>query len=86
MNKYEKALQNINADVSGIPYFHKINTCTNSEDVEAIKELVERSIAKKVIYDVDGDEICPDCKSRVHEQWKPKHCEDCGKALDWTDK
>ena len=77
MNKYEKSYNSIMKLLS----VEQLATIVKSHSI--YKELVERATPKKVIYDIDGDEICPICKNRAFENWKPNHCYECGQALLW---
>lgn len=84
MNKYEKAIKNVNADISGIPYFHDVNTCTTLKDVEALQQLVERATPKKATHwDNEADGQC-DCGYFMN-YIEHNFCANCGQALDWSE-
>lgn len=57
----------------------------NAEDIEHYNNIVnaiEKQIPKKPKN--DGWLYCPICGKDVCVE-KPKHCSDCGQAIDWSD-
>ena len=57
--------------------------------IDILKELVDKETPKKVIikkygdFNI-GDYYCPHCNQQINEEFEPKYCKDCGKALDWS--
>lgn len=95
MNKYQKAYQNIQVQLS-----------TDNEDIVVIRELVEKNIPKKPIKFPDSyyksgiiDRIfkqqrlycCPTCGNACLVRYAPNgrnennYCYDCGQRLKWSD-
>lgn len=73
---------------------------TTQEDLQIIKEALERQIPEKPIVNsdichyVDYQEFsCPYCGKRIISRLdgdiiagrKQQHCDKCGKAIDWSD-
>lgn len=87
MNKYQEALENVIdtfvdlSDLEFVPY-------VTNEDIEALRELVDKAIPKKPIEEINSyDDIdfrehyCPNCKREVDET----HCTACGQKIDWSE-
>lgn len=65
---------------------------------EVIHEVLEKQIPKKpknyLVNMKHIDFLCPNCKkkiiSKIYGEWvagkKQQHCDECGQALDWSDK
>lgn len=83
MNKYEKALKDVaNETVDGY-YQPKTVEHFHSEAIGILRELVERAIPQKLLY--NGEYVsfcnCPNCKKVVpiHGNYCPR----CGQRLNW---
>ncbi len=79
MSKYEEAY-NLIEDIDNT-YIKQFE-----EALLTIKELVERAMPKKVIY---NDNMCPKCMLLVtgaYDREYMNYCPRCGQALDWSDK
>lgn len=72
---------------------------TTQEDLQTIKEALENKIPKKLkIIEVglSGSVLlCPSCENEIamicdsvlqKGQYKQKYCDNCGQALDWSEK
>lgn len=101
MSKYQESLD----DLEFKAIQHE-NTLKGSEwddcavevqnDVEAIQELVDRAIPKKLDYEGDGywngelaydTAICRNCERRFEVDYDEhsRFCPNCGQALDWSE-
>lgn len=64
------------------------NLYVTVEEYSTIKQALEKQIPKKPIaekneIDTLDDYFCPYCRSFLDE--KPKCCDTCGQALDWSE-
>lgn len=82
------ALQELKASIEGIGFQCHIETYR-----EAISALQKQIPEKPKVEGTDeqDDYFCPSCKERlytigdsVYWDMKPKYCEECGQALDWS--
>ncbi len=81
MNKYEKAFNHLRE--------HGLFAIV--DEMNLIKELVEKSIPKKPIHEEKKSEIneryghefwfCPNCKEIIMRD--DEHCVSCGQKIDW---
>ena len=75
MNKYEAAFNIIQSFI--------VQWADCSEEINIVKEIINRSIPKKPIVMGTGDPICPTCFNRISY---PYCCHNnvCRQALDWS--
>lgn len=96
MNKYEKAYESVYQLIcelegikTGVDVYYLYD-----EDLEMLKELVEKETPKLLDYEGDGyvdgelsydTAICRSCgrKFDVYYDEHSKYCPDCGQKLDW---
>lgn len=88
---------NIQEIIESIDYCFKCDNDripTTQEELHTIKEALEKQIPKKPLkqeFDFfDFRFICPKCKQPIaryfnRKEYKPRYCDNCGKALDWSD-
>ena len=100
MNKYQESLDDL--EFKAIQYENTLkgyewDDCAIEvqNDFEALQELVDRAIPKKLDYEGDGywdgelvhdTAICRNCERRfeVDHDEHSKFCPSCGQALDWS--
>lgn len=98
MNKKEEII--IVPDENGV-FFEPYTTIMvkTEEDMEFIKEAVDKQVAKKVInrwtrYDINGEYDgdfcdCPNCKNEIIDGFDLgedyNYCVHCGQKLDWSE-
>ena len=88
MNREQKALDNIRFYCGHANCDGYLNPKV-FEELNVIQELVDKATPKKVIikkygdFNI-GDYYCPHCNQQINEEFEPKYCKDCGKALDWS--
>ena len=99
MNKYKEAYESVYQLICEL---EKIKTgvdayCVYDEDLEVLKELVEKETPKKIQFNVPQqpflrkkygknaryDGICPNCHKSVYPGYK--YCTNCGQKLRWED-
>lgn len=96
MNKYEEAYESVYQLICEL---ESIKTgvdayCVYDEDLEVLKELVEKEMPKPLDYEGDGyvdgelnydTAICRSCgrKFEVDYNEHSKYCPECGQKLDW---
>ncbi|MFA5433605.1 MAG: hypothetical protein WC319_12150 [Candidatus Paceibacterota bacterium] len=72
-----------------------VNDLNEAEfSIEKLKELVDRATPKKInlrhVSNYKGEislsekQYCPNCFEMIFDK-KPKYCEHCGQALDWSE-
>lgn len=99
MNKYKEAYESVYQLICKL---EKIKTgvdayCVYDEDLEVLKELVEKETPKKIQFNVPQqpflrkkygknaryDGICPSCHKSIFPGYK--YCPNCGQKLRWED-
>lgn len=99
MNKYKEAYESVYQLICEL---EKIKTgvdayCVYDEDLEVLKELVEKETPKKIQFNVPQqpflrkkygknaryDGICPSCHKSIFPGYK--YCPNCGQKLRWED-
>lgn len=99
MNKYKEALDNIEyylCELEGIKTQVGNVHCIYDENLEVLKELVDKATPKKPDYEGDGYDdngqmiydtwICPNCGKRYEVDYDDyDYCPNCGQALDWSE-
>lgn len=92
MNKYEEAYESVYqliCELEGIKTGVSVH-CVYDEDLEALKELVDKE-TPKMPTDIPSGHIpkhgkCPNCGSFVVLTCSNDRCRVCGQRLDWGEK
>lgn len=93
MDKYQEALDCLKDtkcdEINNCKQCSLTSYCGHYQCIKTLQELVDKATPKKPIRFIDKFYVspykCPVCKTIPHTG-NQKYCDECGQALDWSEK